>query len=71
MAEGDKAEDHAAADMSLCPVCQLGPVQMTRDRPDGGQEGMCQRHEPFVFLERDSEKEPWRKAPIQPDAPLR
>jgi hypothetical protein len=43
---------------------------MTATLDDGGQEGFCENREPFVFLERASEKEPWREAPIQPDASL-
>jgi hypothetical protein len=67
MTEGDKQERRAAATLNLCPVCNRGPVRVTRDRPDGGQEGHCENHVPFRYLERDSAKEPWREAP--PDAP--
>jgi hypothetical protein len=40
---------------------------VTQDREDGGQEGVCRNHKPFLFLERDSEDEPWRKARMEPE----
>jgi hypothetical protein len=62
------AKRRAAASMGLCPVCQRGPVRVTRKGDDGSQEGVCEKpekHEVPLFLERDSESEPWRVA--EPD----
>jgi hypothetical protein len=64
----DKAQDRAAAQLRICPVCKRGPVDV-KERPDGGEEGLCLNHKPYLWLERDSEDEPLRVMETQPPNP--
>lgn len=59
------AKQRAAATMGLCPACGRGPVRVTMKGDDGSQEAVCENHEPFQYLVRDSETEPWRA--VEPD----
>lgn len=51
--------------MGLCPACGRGPVRVTMKGDDGSQEAVCENHGHPLFLERDSEQEPWRA--VEPD----
>jgi hypothetical protein len=59
MTEGDERAD---AQLGICPVCKRGPVRITSEDEEGQQEGVCENHTTFLFLERDSGSELWRKA---------
>jgi hypothetical protein len=58
-----RQQERVAAQLGLRPVCNKGSVSATATHDDGRQQGHCENHEPFVFLVRDSESEPWRVAP--------
>jgi hypothetical protein len=64
----DRQQERAAAQLGLCPVCNRGPARMTVPHDDGSQEGVCENCEPPRFLERDSEKEPWREVELEQGA---
>jgi hypothetical protein len=66
--EGEtRAERRAAAQLRICPVCKRGPVDVQK-RSGGGEEGVCLKHEPYLWLERDSEDEPLHVMQRQPSS---
>jgi hypothetical protein len=62
----DKAQERADAEMRVCPECGSWPIELKK-RPNGGDEGLCLKHEPYLWLERDSEDEPLRVKPSSED----
>jgi hypothetical protein len=76
MTEGDRrrerlrqVDDELAAFTGQCPVCHRNTARMTVSVDDGSQEGICENCTPPSFLERGSEKKPWRVVEPESDTP--
>jgi hypothetical protein len=61
----DKAQERAGAQLRSLPECGSWPIHV-RERPHGGEEGLCLNHTPYLWLERDRENEPLRVMQTQP-----